>query len=65
LKLDELIRTLPEADVLLVHIEVADDSELIGLVQDQVAHHESLRDGEPPREGESLEVVEFLKDSNE
>lgn len=44
LKLDELIRTSPDADDLLVHIEVADDAELLELEQDQLAHHESLRE---------------------
>jgi low affinity Fe/Cu permease len=46
LKLDELIRTSPHADDLLVHIEVADDSELIEREQGQIAHHEALRDNE-------------------
>lgn len=44
LKLDELIRTSPHADDLLVHIEVADDEELMGREQGQLAHHESLRE---------------------
>jgi len=44
LKLDELIRTSPHADDLLVHIELADDSELIAREQGQIAHHESLRE---------------------
>lgn len=43
LKLDELIRTSPDADDLLVRLEVADDAELIELEQDQLAHHEALR----------------------
>ena len=53
LKLDELIRSSPQADDLLVHLEVADDEELIKLEQSQVAHHESVRveDG--------LSVIEF------
>lgn len=55
LKLDELIRTSPHADDLLVHIEDAPDDELIEREQGQVAHHEALR------ESEGLEVVEFLK----
>jgi low affinity Fe/Cu permease len=45
-KLDELIRASPEADDLLVHLEVADDTELIELGQDQLAHHEALRGSE-------------------
>ncbi len=44
LKLDELIRTSPDADDLLVHIELADDVELIERESDQIAHHESLRE---------------------
>jgi len=43
LKLDELIRSSPDADDFLVHIERADDAELMDLEQDQIAHHESLR----------------------
>ena len=46
LKLDELIRTSPQADDLLVHLEEADDEELIEREQSQVAHHEALRDGD-------------------
>ncbi|HVB51714.1 MAG TPA: low affinity iron permease family protein [Acidimicrobiales bacterium] len=49
LKLDELIRTSPNADDLLVHIEVADDEELIEREESQVAHHESLRENETPK----------------
>jgi low affinity Fe/Cu permease len=44
LKLDELIRTSPNADDLLVHIEKAEDSELIEREESQVAHHEALRE---------------------
>ena len=44
LKLDELIRTSPNADDLLVHLEGADDAELIEREESQVAHHESLRE---------------------
>ena len=54
LKLDELIRTSPQADDLLVHLEVAPDDELIDRDQQQLAHHESLRDDA------ELEVVEFI-----
>ena len=46
LKLDELIRTSPHADDLLVHLEVATDAELIEREQSQLAHHEALRDSE-------------------
>lgn len=44
LKLDELIRASPHADDLLVHIERADDTELIEREQGQIAHHEALRE---------------------
>ena len=46
LKLDELIRSSPNADDLLVHLEQAEDAELIEREHDQVAHHESLRDSD-------------------
>jgi len=45
LKLDELIRASPQADDLLVHIERADEEELLGREQEQAAHHEALRGG--------------------
>ena len=45
LKLDELIRATPEADDHLVHIEAAHELELIEREQDQLAHHEAVRDG--------------------
>lgn len=44
LKLDELIRASPNADDLLVHLEVAHDDELIEREESQVAHHEALRE---------------------
>ena len=43
LKLDELIRALPQADDHLVHVEAAQDEELADLERRQTAHHESLR----------------------
>lgn len=43
LKLDELIRTSPQADDLLVHIEAAADDELIEREQSQIAHHVTVR----------------------
>jgi low affinity Fe/Cu permease len=57
LKLDELIRTSPHADDLLVHIEGAADAELIEFERSQVSHHEALR------EGPELEIIEFKPDS--
>lgn len=59
LKLDELIRSSPDADDHFVHIEKAEDSELLAREQDQVAHHEAVR------EGESLEIVEFTRNPSE
>ncbi len=44
LKLNELIRTSPHADDLLVLIELAEDAELLEREQGQVDHHEQLRD---------------------
>jgi low affinity Fe/Cu permease len=46
LKLDELIRSSPGADDLLVHLEVAEDAELVEREESQLAHHEKLRDPE-------------------
>jgi hypothetical protein len=51
-----LIRTSPEADDLLVHIEAAPDSELTERDQDQRAHHDALRDDA------ELQIVEFNAD---
>ena len=52
LKLDELIRSSPQADDLLVKIEKAEDDELIDLEQDSVAQHEALRN--PSIDSENL-----------
>jgi low affinity Fe/Cu permease len=46
LKLDELIRATPRADDRVVKLEVAHDDELAEREQEQIAHHESLRDSE-------------------
>ncbi len=43
LKLDELIRSSPQADDLLVHIETAHDEELLERERGQVEHHTALR----------------------
>ena len=43
LKLDELIRSSPHADDLLVHLESADDGELIARERDQINHHAAQR----------------------
>ncbi len=44
LKLDELIRSSPQADDLLVHIETVHDDELLEREQDQIDHHTALRE---------------------
>jgi low affinity Fe/Cu permease len=44
LKLDELIRASPRADDLLIHLERADDEELIAREEKGIAHHASLRE---------------------
>jgi low affinity Fe/Cu permease len=44
LKLDELIRAAPRADDLLVHIEAADDEELVERELDQLEHHSAVRE---------------------
>jgi low affinity Fe/Cu permease len=46
IKLDELLRALPQADDRFVHIEVGSDEELQELESRTIAHHESLRDGD-------------------
>ena len=46
LKLDELIRSAPRADDLLIHIEAADDEELIALDQDAIDQHTAIRESE-------------------
>jgi len=56
LKLDELIRTSPEADDHLVHIEFADDTELINRERGQIAHHEFVR--EPIMEPTDTEALD-------
>jgi low affinity Fe/Cu permease len=47
LKLDELIRSSPRADDLLIHLETAEDEELIAREEEGIAHHASLREAEP------------------
>lgn len=46
LKLDELIRALPQADDHLVHVEEGSDDELRDLEKRQVDHHVAVRDGD-------------------
>lgn len=43
LKLDELIRAAPRADDLLIHVESADDSELIAMDQEGIDQHSAIR----------------------
>ncbi len=47
LKLDELIRSSPQADDLLVHIETAHETELLERERGQIDHHTALRDDTP------------------
>jgi len=58
LKLDELIRSSPHADELLVHLEGADDAELIEVERTQIALHDAVRGAD------GLEVVAFVSDSD-
>jgi low affinity Fe/Cu permease len=44
MKLDELIRALPQADDHLVHIEAASDRELIAREESDLEHHGAVRD---------------------
>jgi low affinity Fe/Cu permease len=44
LKLDELIRSSPQADDLLVHIERSHDEELLERERGQIDHHTALRE---------------------
>jgi low affinity Fe/Cu permease len=46
LKLDELIRANPRADDRVVKLEIAPDDELAAREQEQLAHHESLRESD-------------------
>lgn len=46
IKLDELLRALPQADDHFVHIEVGPDDELEDLEHRTTAHHASLREDE-------------------
>jgi len=46
LKLDELIRALPQADDHLVHVEEGSDDELREIEKRQVDHHVAVRDDE-------------------
>jgi low affinity Fe/Cu permease len=44
LKLDELIRAAPRADDLLIHVESADDDELIALDEEGIKQHSAIRE---------------------
>ena len=44
LKLDELIRSVPRADDLLIHVESADDDELIALDEEGIKQHSAIRE---------------------
>ena len=49
IKLDELLRAVPQADDRFVHIEVGSEDELLELESETVAHHDALREegGDP------------------
>ena len=57
LKLDELIRATPAADDLLVHIESAEEVELIERESEQIAHHVLLREDDIVPDNEAAEVT--------
>ena len=44
LKLDELIRSAPRADDLLIHVESADDEELLAMDQEGIDQHSAIRE---------------------
>lgn len=46
LKLDELIRALPQADDRFVRVEAGSDTELVELEQRHFEHHEAVREDE-------------------
>jgi len=46
IKLDELLRALPQADDHFVHIEVGSDAELEEMESRTMAHHAAIRDDE-------------------
>jgi low affinity Fe/Cu permease len=48
IKLDELVRALPDADDRFVHVERGSDDELQELETRHVEHHAALRDQPPP-----------------
>jgi low affinity Fe/Cu permease len=55
LKLDELIRSAPRADDLLIHVESAHDDELIALDEEGIKQHSAIR---VDADSESDEVTE-------
>ena len=50
LKLDELIRSTPRADDLLIHVESADDEELLAMDQEGIDQHSAIRDSDDENE---------------
>jgi low affinity Fe/Cu permease len=60
LKLDELIRSSPRADDLLIHVESADDEELIAMDQGGIDQHSAIREAsdglEESEDGHVLDV---------
>ena len=49
-KLDELIRSTPRADDLLIHVESADDEELLAMDQEGIDQHSAIRDSDDENE---------------
>ena len=45
LKLDELVRALPQADDHYVHVQAAEDDELHEMEQRHIEHHQATRSG--------------------
>ena len=48
IKLDELVRALPQADDRFVHIEMGSDDELLELENRHTEHHVAIREDDPP-----------------
>ncbi len=55
LKLDELIRSAPRADDLLIHVESAGDDELIALDEQGIKQHSAIREDADTISGDDSE----------
>jgi low affinity Fe/Cu permease len=56
LKLDELIRSAPQADDLLIHVESADDDELLSMDQEGIEQHSAMREAGDDEESEETQA---------